>query len=99
MTRTLVFVVLITSNICLTLVNRSFYYSIWTTMKYKNNLVAIIIGITVGITGLLLYITPLTRFFEFDRLPFQELLLAIGIGLVSVLWFEGVKVWRRMGSS
>src|SRR5690606_35617777 len=52
-TRTMVFTALITANIVLTFVNRSFFYSIFTTISYKNNLVPIIIGITVGITLLL----------------------------------------------
>ena len=38
-TRTMVFTTLISANIFLTLVNRSFYYSIFTTSRYKNNLV------------------------------------------------------------
>src|SRR5690606_36451793 len=59
-TRTMVFIALITANIVLTLVNRSFHYSILTTLKYKNNLVALIILITVALTGLLLFVPPLT---------------------------------------
>ena len=35
LTRSMVFTTLIIANIFLTLVNRSFYYSIFTTMKYK----------------------------------------------------------------
>ena len=42
-TRIMVFTTLIAANIFLTLVNRSFYYSIFTTMRYKNNLVLLII--------------------------------------------------------
>jgi Ca2+-transporting ATPase len=94
-TRTMVFVVLVTANIFLTLVNRSFYYSIFTTLGYKNNLVAIIIGITIIITGLLLYVKPLTRFFEFEHLISNQLFIAIGVGSISVLWYELVKLWKR----
>ncbi|MFZ4680781.1 MAG: cation-translocating P-type ATPase, partial [Flavobacterium sp.] len=50
-TRTTVFLTLIISNIFLTLENRSFYYSVFTTIRYKNNLVLMIIGITIGITS------------------------------------------------
>ncbi len=59
LTRSMVFTAIISSNIFLTLVNRSFYYSIFTTLKYKNNLVLLIIGITIAITGSLLYIRPI----------------------------------------
>ena len=36
-TRTMVFSTLIFANIFLTLINRSFYYSIFSTLFYKNN--------------------------------------------------------------
>jgi Ca2+-transporting ATPase len=68
LTRTMVFTAIISSNIFLTLVNRSFYYSIFTTLKYRNNLVLLIISITIGITGSLLYIRPLSKFFLFELL-------------------------------
>ena len=94
-TRTMVFMVLVTSNIFLTLINRSFYYSIFTTLRYKNNLVYLIIGITIAATGLLLYIKPLRDFFQFEYLNFEQLSLAVGVGSVAVLWYELVKIWRR----
>ncbi len=95
LTRTLVFTVLISANIFLTLVNRSFYYSIFTTLKYKNNLVLLIIGITIAITGLLLFVRPLAAFFEFKALDPANLGIAIAIGFVSVIWYEIVKWWKR----
>ena len=94
-TRTMIFVVLITANIFLTLVNRSFYYSIFTTLLYKNNLISIIIGITIAITASLLYIKSLTKFFEFEHLEIGQLLMVVGIGIVSVTWYELVKLWKR----
>ncbi|MFW2376872.1 MAG: cation-translocating P-type ATPase [Cellulophaga baltica] len=90
-TRTMVFLVLIIANIGLTLVNRSFYYSILTTLKYKNNLVPLIIGITVLIAAALLFIPPFTRFFQFSTLTILQVLGAILTGLISVLWYELVK--------
>ncbi|MDX6182043.1 cation-translocating P-type ATPase [Flavobacterium sp. Fl-77] len=94
-TRTMVFVVLVSANIFLTLMNRSFYYSIFTTLRYKNNLVPIIIAITVFITGLLLYIKPFAEFFAFEPLKALPLSMAIGVGFVSVMWYELVKLWKR----
>lgn len=94
-TRTMVFTALITANIVLTFVNRSFIYSIFTTFKYKNNLVPIIVGITVGITLLLLFVPPFTKFFQFERLDINQLGISVGIGMLSVLWFELVKWWKR----
>jgi Ca2+-transporting ATPase len=94
-TRTIVFTVLVSANIFLTLVNRSFYYSIFTTLRYKNNLVGFIIGATIIISACLLYVRPLSKFFEFERLNLSQLSMSILVGFISVIWFEGVKVWKR----
>ncbi|MEO8117163.1 MAG: cation-translocating P-type ATPase [Bacteroidota bacterium] len=96
LTRTMVFTMLIVANIFLTLVNRSFYYSILTTLKYKNNLVLLIISITIVILGLLLFVKPLTKFFQFESLNLSQLLICIAIGFVSVIWFELVKWAKRI---
>ncbi len=94
-TRTMVFTTLIIANIILTLVNRSFYYSIITTLKFKNNLVLLIIGITLLITGLLLYVPILASFFQFVPLTLNELFISISIGSISVIWYEVVKAIKR----
>ncbi|MEO6850353.1 MAG: cation-translocating P-type ATPase, partial [Mucilaginibacter sp.] len=95
LTRSMVFVCLIAANILLTLVNRSFFYSLFTTIKYKNNLVVLIIGITIVITGLLLYFKSLAVFFGFEPLTGLQLLISMGIGCLSVIWFEMVKLYKR----
>ena len=97
-TRAMVFTTLIISNVVLTLVNRSFYYSIITTLKYKNNLVMLIIAITLGITSLILFIKPFSKFFEFESLSFYQLSFCLIVGSISVIWYEGVKLWKRKTS-
>ena len=94
-TRTMVFLALITANIFLTLVNRSFYYSVITTSRYKNNLVPIIISITVVLTASLLFIQPLRNIFQFEKLNGMQLLFSISAGFVSVIWYEAVKFIKR----
>jgi P-type Ca2+ transporter type 2C len=95
LTRTMVFTCLISANIMLTLVNRSFYYSIFTTMRYKNNLVTVIILLTLVISSALIYCRPLAIFFGFEPLGYNDLLISCLIGLLSVLWFEIVKLRSR----
>ncbi len=92
-TRTMVFAVLIVANIFLTLVNRSFHFSVFTTMRYKNNLVPLIISATVVVSALLLYITPFAAFFGLVPLAPQQLLIVTAAGFLSVIWYEIVK-WR-----
>lgn len=95
LTRTMTFTVLITANIFLTLVNRSFYYSVLTTLKYKNNMVLYIILATMGVLVLILYVKPLTAFFEFAQLSLAQLAICVAIGFSTVIWFEGAKLIKR----
>jgi Ca2+-transporting ATPase len=96
LTRTMTFIVLISANIFLTLINRSFYYSILTTLKYKNNMVLGIIFLTISIVGLILYIKPLTVFFEFETLNGLQLIICFTVGFLSVIWYEMVKFIKRI---
>jgi Ca2+-transporting ATPase len=95
-TRTMVFTVLIAANIFLTLVNRSFYYSIFTTLQYKNNLVWLIIGITASLAGITLLVKPVSDFFEFKQLSVLQLGICVAMGFVSVMWYELVKWVKRI---
>lgn len=94
LTRTMVFTCLISANIMLTLVNRSFYYSLFTTIKYKNSMVPIIIGITIIITSLLVYVNTFAKFFGFERLNMPQLGISILIGFLFVTWYEIIK-WKK----
>ncbi|MDO9276715.1 MAG: cation-translocating P-type ATPase [Lutibacter sp.] len=98
-TRTMVFTVLIAANIFLTMVNRSFYYSIFTVMKYKNNLVVLIISVTVFLTGLLIYLPPLAKFFQFEKLNSIQLIISVITGFLTVIWYEAIKLRKRKTKS
>jgi Ca2+-transporting ATPase len=95
LTRTMIFATLITANIFLTLVNRSIYYSIFATLKYKNTLVLLIVSITFLLLMLMLYIKPITIFFEFEHLSFMQLCISFFTGFVSVIWYEMIKLFKR----
>jgi Ca2+-transporting ATPase len=94
-TRTSIFLTLIASNIFLTLENRSFYYSIFTTIRYKNNLVLIIIGLTIALTSLLLFVPVFSKFFLFEMVDYEQIGLSILIAFVSVMWMEIYKIFKR----
>jgi Ca2+-transporting ATPase len=94
-TRTTVFLTLIMSNIFLTLENRSFYYSVFTTIRYKNNLVLMIIGITIGITSLLLFVPVFSNFFLFEKVDKAQIGLSVLVGFLSVIWIEIYKLIKR----
>lgn len=93
LTRSMVFTVLISANIFLTLINRSFYYSMIETLSYKNKLVPLIILVTIIIVGSLLYFKPFYIFFQFIPLSLCQLSICVFSGFLSVSWFELVN-WR-----
>jgi len=90
----MVFLTLIASNITLTLVNRSFYYSIITTLGYKNRLVPLIITITMVITALFIFVEPFIGFLKFERLSLTQVVLSVFTGFLFVIWFEILK-WNK----
>ncbi len=93
--RTMVFVTLVVANIFLTLLNRSFYYSILTTARYKNNLVLLIITVTVVLSAVILFVTPVRVFFGLGQPGAGNLAISSAIGFVSVTWYEIVKWGKR----
>lgn len=94
-TRTMVFTTLIIANIFLTLINRSFFYSVFTTFHYKNNLVPLITGGSLFLMALLLYIPALSAFFSFEQLTITQLMISVTVGCLCVIWYEGVKYMKR----
>lgn len=93
--RTAVFFSLLCSNIFLTLFNRSRYYSVITTFKYKNHLLPVMILISV-IFMVLIQTSPLgTSLFELRQLTAQETITCIGISFLATVWFEGYKWIKR----
>jgi Ca2+-transporting ATPase len=93
--RSVIFITLLFSNIFLTLVNRSFNYSVFKTITNKNNLVPIIIGITLSFIAALLYVPFVRDLFSLHALTVQTIVSCIIIAMLSVLWIEGFKLIRR----
>ncbi|MFD2245514.1 cation-translocating P-type ATPase [Pontibacter ruber] len=95
LTRSLTFLTLLLSNIFLTLVNRSFTYTIFTTLRYHNILIPLVIGLTLVLT-VLIYRTPLLQnLFQVEHVPYHLVLYATGAAFLSVIWVEFYKLIRR----
>ncbi|AWO01114.1 haloacid dehalogenase [Chitinophaga alhagiae] len=95
LTRTLVFITLMSANVILTLVNRSFYYSMLYTVRYNNRLLRFVLLLSVLLTVAIVYVPPFAAFFKFHPPMFRPLMLAIGAGILSVVWMEGWKWIKR----
>jgi Ca2+-transporting ATPase len=90
-TRTMAFTTLIFANIILSLVNRSFYYSVFTSLRNKNNMMVLINGITILLLVLILNVAPISNFFMVVPLNAFEIGICLLIAMISVLWIE---IWK-----
>jgi Ca2+-transporting ATPase len=93
--RTVVFITLLFSNIFLTLVNRSFTYSVFKTITYKNNLVPLIIGITLVFIAGLVYVPAVRNLFMLNTLSLKMLFSCIGVAILATLWIDILKVLKQ----
>ncbi|MBW1617155.1 cation-translocating P-type ATPase [Empedobacter falsenii] len=94
-TRAMVFTTLIFSNVWLSLTNRSFYYSLWSSFRNKNNLMVYVTVLTLVILFAILYIQPISLFFKVTSLNLNELGITMLVAMLSVLWFEVYKWIKR----
>lgn len=95
-TRSIVFTTLVFANILLSLVNRSFVYSMFDSFKNKNKLFPGFLGATLILLFAILYIPSFAAFFNVKNISFQELGFSLCIAVVSVLWFEVYKWIKRL---
>ena len=91
LTRTMVFSTLVFSNIILSLVNRSFYYSVFTSLKNKNNMMVFANSATLLMLILIIYISPFAKFFDVLPLQLHQIGICIAVSAISVLWLE---IWK-----
>ncbi len=96
LTRTMVFTTLVLSNIILSLVNRSFYYSVFYSLKNKNTMMVFVNSITIVMLGLILYISPIANFFDVLPLQLHQIGICMAVSCVSVLWIEIWKWHKRL---
>lgn len=94
-TRAMVFTTLIFANVFLSLANRSFFFSMFASLKNKNRLFPLVIGTTLVLLTAILYVPPIARFFRVAGLGISELGISFLIASVSVLWFEVYKWYKR----
>ena len=93
--RAMTFTTLVLGNLGLIYVNRSQSRLIINTIRERNiALWLITAGVIVGL-GLVLYMPLLRDLFSFDSPNLVELLLCVAAALISILWFEIIKLVRN----
>jgi len=89
--RAVTYTTLIIANLCLILSNRSWTRTIVGTLRSHNAALWWVLGGAVTLLGLILWTPFLREMFRFESLHTDDLLLCLGAGLLSILWFEALK--------
>jgi P-type Ca2+ transporter type 2C len=93
--RALTFTSLIVANLGLILTNLSWSRSVLATLREPNTALWWVLGGAMGFLGLVLYVPTLRHLFSFTFLHFDDLLICLGVGIASVVWFEVFKLLTR----
>jgi P-type Ca2+ transporter type 2C len=92
--RAFVFVTLVLGNLGLIFSNRC-HLPVWRTVGAPNLTLWVVCGVALVLTLLAMYLPWLQRLFAFAPVPATGLAAAVGLGLLCMVWFEALKLWRR----
>lgn len=88
--RALTFAALIVSNLGLILTNRSRRESMFSNWSKNPTIIYVVVG-ALSFLSLIVYIPAFQGLFHMQNLHADDIVLALGVGLLSVSWFEVVK--------
>ena len=90
--RALAFTTLVIANIGLIFTNRSWSRTIISTLTSPNTALWWVLAGAMTLLGVVLYTPGLRDLFHFAQLHGPDLLLCLIAGVLSILWFEGLKM-------
>lgn len=93
--RSMIYTTLIFSNLILTITNRSFLYSAFTTIRYRNRLMPLILSISLSVLLLSIYVEPFRNIFELVCLGVPDILICLATAFLAVSWVEFYKLAKR----
>jgi len=91
--RALTFTTLIIANLGLIMTNRSWSRTILRTLHSPNKALWWVLGGAAIFLGLVLYVPFLRNLFRFSTLHLIDLSICLAAGLVSIMWFEALKIF------
>jgi Ca2+-transporting ATPase len=93
--RTLAFVALIISNLCMIMANRSWTQTMFQRLFVKNATLKFVLGGALAFLAAVVFVPFLRGLFHFAPVSLPALAIAIGAGCFSVLWFEIMKIFKK----
>ncbi|PKN80393.1 MAG: ATPase [Candidatus Cloacimonetes bacterium HGW-Cloacimonetes-1] len=93
--RAFTYTTLVFSNIGLIITNRSWRNNLIQILKTPNPaMMWLVIGV-LGLIGLITHVPGLNRLFHFYPLHAVDLAICLGAGLLSIMWFEALKMIQK----
>jgi len=93
--RALAFTTLVIANLCLVFTNRSWSRTIPEMLMAPNSALLWVSAAAIFFLGLSLYVPFLASIFKFGQLHVADLAICLTASIVSILWFEVLKVINR----
>jgi Ca2+-transporting ATPase len=93
--RAFAFTSLVVANLALIFANRSATRPLWATLRTPNLTLWAVVALALALLLAALNLPWATGVLRFGTLPAGELAAAAALGLLGVVWFEGVKWMRR----
>jgi Ca2+-transporting ATPase len=93
--RAFAYTTLVIANLALIFSNRSGRRPLWATLRTPNRTLWAVVLLALALLLGALYLPWAVAVLRFAPLPAHQLASACGLGLLSVLWFEGIKWVRR----
>jgi P-type Ca2+ transporter type 2C len=94
--RVLAFTTLVGANLGFIVVNRSWSATIVQTLRVRNDAFSVVVAGALGMLALVLSIPQMREAFRMAPISWMQAVACVGAGVGSVLWFDLVKVLRRM---
>jgi Ca2+-transporting ATPase len=93
--RVMTFITIVIANLFLILTNRSWSETILSTLRSPNRALVLVFTGTLACLLLVVFIPALRELFRFGPVMLSDLLLCAGAGIMSVVWFEIFKDWKK----
>jgi Ca2+-transporting ATPase len=90
--RTMAFTSLMSGNVALIVVNRSWATTVFSRATLRNRTATAVVVVALALLVTIVSVSPLRAFFAFAALAGWELGVALASGFVAVAWFEIFKV-------
>jgi P-type Ca2+ transporter type 2C len=97
--RTLAFAIVVIGNLMLILTNRSWTRPILATLRSPNRALWWVVAGAFAMLALVIYVPFLQSLFRFSPLHLLDIVICLGGGVASLVWFEGWKLLRNRVSA